>query len=400
MLLFTAPEETGGHGAIAFIREHPWIEDVKLVANFDAGGLSGPVELTSTSPDNGRLIRELAQADPYAYGSSASGAGSSDFTLAFEPSGFSGFAFDHSWDRRIHSSLDNIENLNPASIQHHGYHALSVARHFGNLDSLEDPKDPNPIYFNVLRLGLIHYSATWVIPIMLVVVLVFAAGVVLGFRRKVLTPLGIGLGALVFVISLITAPLLVSGLWALLSSRVPTYQVKYLGHAVNETLLLTIFASMTLALTSTWYALIQKVRRVSTPDLTIGAYALLAVATVGFALVMPEASFLSAWAGLFSFLAVGYWFYSINDDPESFSIGQLVVLILAAIIAIAVMLPVIIASFMASEANDWFLPIALMVMLLGMLIPQLSIITRPNKWWLPVAAWATATILLVAALLV
>jgi hypothetical protein len=212
--------------------------------------------------------------------------------------------------------------------------------------------------------------------------------------------LGIGLGALVFVISLITAPLLVSGLWALLSSRVPTYQVKYLGHAVNETLLLTIFASMTLALTSTWYALIQKVRRVSTPDLTIGAYALLAVATVGFALVMPEASFLSAWAGLFSFLAVGYWFYSINDDPESFSIGQLVVLILAAIIAIAVMLPVIIASFMASEANDWFLPIALMVMLLGMLIPQLSIITRPNKWWLPVAAWATATILLVAALLV
>jgi hypothetical protein len=154
MLLFTAPEETGGHGAIAFIREHPWIEDVKLVANFDAGGLSGPVELTSTSPDNGRLIRELAQADPYAYGSSASGAGSSDFTLAFEPSGFSGFAFDHSWDRRIHSSLDNIENLNPASIQHHGYHALSVARHFGNLDSLEDPKDPNPIYFNVLRLAV------------------------------------------------------------------------------------------------------------------------------------------------------------------------------------------------------------------------------------------------------
>jgi hypothetical protein len=113
---------------------------------------------------------------------------------------------------------------------------------------------------------------------------------------------------------------------------------------------------------------------------------------------MPEAS-LSTWAGLFSFLAVGYWFYSIKDDLESFTIGQLVVLVLAAIVTIALMLPVIIASFMGAEAGDWMLPIALMVMLLGLLVPQLQIITRPNKWWLPVAAWVTAAILLVAALL-
>lgn len=131
----------------------------------------------------------------------------------------------------------------------------------------------------------------------------------------------------------------------------------------------------------------------------VGAFAFLAVVTIVFAIAMPEASFLSAWAGLFGFLAVGYWFYSINDDLESFSMGQLVVLILAAIVAIAVILPVIVATFMASEANDWFLPIGLMVMLLGMLVPQLHIITRPNKWWLPVAAWVAAAILLVAALL-
>jgi hypothetical protein len=402
ILLFTGPEETGLHGAVAFITEHPWIEDVKLVVNFDAGGLTGPSELTSTSPDNGWLIREVAKADPYIYGSSASGEGRSDFN-AFKFYGFSGYAFDYSWDRRIHTPLDNLENLNPSSIQHQGYHALSLASHFGNLDSLEDPKDPNPIYFNILRLGFVHYPATWVIPIMLVIVLVFAGVVALGFRRKVLTPSGIGLGALVFVTSLITAPFLVSALWALLSGTVPTYQVTYLGHAVNEPLLLALFACIAIALTTTWYALIQKVRQVSAPDLTIGAYVLLAVVTIVFAIAMSEASFLSAWAGLFSFLAVGYWFYSIKDDLESFSIsysiGQLLVLILAAIVAIALMLPVIVASFMASEANDWFLPIALMVMLLGLLVPQLHIITRPNRWWLPAAAWVAAAILLVAALL-
>jgi hypothetical protein len=399
MLLFTGPEETGGHGAFAFIREHPWVEDIKLVVNFDAGGMTGPVELTSTSPNNGWLIRELAKADPYAYGTSASGEGRTDFSLAFDPSEFSGYDFNHSWDRRTHSAFDNIENLNPATIQHHGYHALSLARHFGNLDSLDDPKDPNPIYFNVLRLGIVHYPVTWVIPIMLVVVLVFTGIVILGFKRKILTLSGIALGALVFVTSLITAPLLVSGLWNWLSSAVPTYQATYFRHAPNEMLLLALFASTTIALTTTWYALIQKIRRASTPNLTIGAYGLFAVATAGFAIAMPEASFLSAWSGLFGFLAVGYWFYSMSDDQESFSMGQVVALVLAAFVAIAVMLPVTIASFMASEANDWFLPIGMIVLLLGVLVPQLQIITKLNKWWLPVSVWATAAILFLTAFL-
>ena len=114
---------------------------------------------------------------------------------------------------------------------------------------------------------------------------------------------------------------------------------------------------------------------------------------------MPEASFISAWAGLFGFLALGYWFYSIKDDLESFSMGQLVALILAAICAIALMLQIFVAAFMGSEANDWILPIVVMVMLLGMLVPQLQIITRPKKWWLPVAAWAASAISLVAAIL-
>jgi len=393
ILLFTGPEETGLQGAVAFITEHPWVEDVKLVINVDAGGLTGPSELTNTSPDNGWLIREVAKADSYIYGSSASGEGSSDFN-AFKFYGFSGYAFDYSWDRRIHTPNDNLENLNPASIQHQGYHALSLARHFGNLDSLEDPKDPNPIYFNILRLGFFHYPVTWVIPISLVVVLIFAGVVALGFRRKVLTLSGIGLGALVFVISLTTAPLLVSVLWALLSNAVPSYKVTYLGHAANESLLMTLFASITIALTLTWYALIHKIRQVSSPDLTIGAYAIL-----GFAIAMPEASFISAWPGLFVFLAVGYWFYSIKDDLESFSMGQVVVMILAAFAAIALLLQIFVASFMSSEANDWMLPIVIMVLLLGMLVPHLQIITRPKKWRLPVAAWAAAAVSLVAAIL-
>jgi len=249
-----------------------------------------------------------------------------------------------------------------------------------------------------LRLGFVHYPTIWIVPISLIVVLVFAGVVALGFRRKVLTLSGIGLGALVLVISLISAPLLVRALWSLLA-KAPTYQVTYLGHTVNESLLMTLFGSITIALTVTWYALIQKIRPTSAPDLTIGAFALLAVAIVGFAIVMPEGSHLSAWTGLFSFLAVGYWFYSTRDDRESFSIGPLVALILAAFVAIALMLPTYMGDFMTSEVNDWGLSIVVMVLLSGMLVPQLHIITRPNKWWLPVAAWVAAAISLVSVLL-
>ena len=391
ILLFTDQEESDFQGAQAFIREHPWIKDVKLVINFDAGGLIGPSSLSNTSPDNGWLIREAAKAAPKINASSAYGESRTDFNV-FKSFGFSGYAFDYSWNRQIHTAHDNIENLNPPSIQHHGYHALSLARHFGNLDSLEDPKDPNPIYFSFLSLGLVHYPATWVIPISLIVVLVFGGVVVLGFKRQLLTLSGLGLGALVLIISLISSPLLVSVVWKLLYRIAPSYQVTYLGHTINELLLMILFAGITTALTLTWYALFQKIRPTSTPDLTIGALALHVVTNVVFAIAMPEQSFFPAWTGLFCVLAAGYWFYSTNNGSESFSAGQLVALILSTIVAVGIMVPAYIGGFMSSEANDWSLSIVLIVLLLGMLAPQLQIITKPKKLWLPMATWIVSTI--------
>jgi hypothetical protein len=395
IFLFSGPEETGAHGAAAFVKEHPWIEDVKLVLNFDTGGLTGPAELTARSRDNGWLIREAAKADPYFYGTSATGAGDSDYTIAFRPAGFSGFDYQYTWDRRTHSALDNLENLDPNSLQHQGYHALSVTRHFGTLDSLEDPKDPNPIYFNFLRLGVVHYSQKWVIPLMAVVGLVFISIVALGFKRKILNIKGIGLGAVPFILSALS-PFLVSVLWDLLSGNLSTYKASYLGHVPNELLLLSFFACFVAALTTTWYALIHKIRSVSIPNLTVSAYVFFAIITVVTALDSPAGSFIFSWPGLVSFLAVGYWFYSAKDEPESFSISQLVVLVFAAVVVVGVMLPDTLGSFMTSYAGDWFSPMIQIVMMLGALMPLVQIATRPNKWWLPITTWGATVMLLVA----
>jgi hypothetical protein len=399
ILLFTAPEETGLHGSAAFILEHPWTRDVKLVINFNAGGLSGPSELTNTSPEYGWLIRELAKADPYAFGSNSSnGVSDSDFNT-FKFYGFSGYTFDYARDRRKHTPFDNIQNLNPASIQHQGYHALYLTRHFGNLASLQDPKDPNPIYFNILRLGLIYYPKGWIIPIMMAVTLVFAGVVALGFRRKCLTLPGIGLGALVFAVSLITAPLIVRLLWAVLSSTVPAYQVRYYGHAVNEPILLALFASLAIAVTSTWYALLQRIRKVRLPDLTMGALAILFVAMVFFSIVSPESSSGISWSMLFSLLAAGYWFSSMKKDSDTFSTAQILVLLAAAIVAIVLLVPGVYMAFTGSDTNDLFMPMAVLVVVAGLLVPLFQIVAKPGKWWLPVAAGFSAMVLLGVAIL-
>ncbi len=53
IFLFTDFEEGGTIGAEAFIADHPWARDVRLVIGFDAGGLSGPCVLSATRPTMG-----------------------------------------------------------------------------------------------------------------------------------------------------------------------------------------------------------------------------------------------------------------------------------------------------------------------------------------------------------
>lgn len=398
MLLFDSPEEDYWQGAVAFMTEHRWADDVELVITLDHGGLSGPSYVAVTSPENGWFIREFARASRYAAASSAE-VGDSGYFRAFRAAGYSGCYLDFTWNRLVDSPLDTIENLNPPSIQHQGYQTLSVTRHFGNLN-LQDPKDPDAIFFSVLRLGLVRYPRTWAVPIMLVAALAFAAVMALGFRRKILSVSGMGLGALVLVVSLITAPLVVRGLWALISSTIPLYQSLLLDHAYNEPLLGTAFASITIALTATWYALIQKVRKVSLPDLTMGALLLLTLATVVTSIASPEVSFAFAWPLLFGILAAGYWLYSVTDDREAFSAIQIAGLLVAAVVGIVLIVPLIFRAFMGTGTNDSVTPMAItLVALLAFLVPLLHIITRPHKWWLPVAAGLLALGTLGAALL-
>ncbi len=308
MFLFTDFEEGGSIGAKAFIAHHPWARDVRIVIGFDAGGLSGPGVLSATSADDGWLIRHLAQADPYFTGSSAINAladSGTDFGHGFRTAGFPGYAFDLYWDRRIHTPEDNIENLNPSSIQHQGYHALSLARHFGNLNQLADPKEPDAVYFSVLRLFIVTYSSAWAIPLAIAVAGVFCGVLVFGLRRLILTWGGIGYGVFVLLAGLIMAPMpsILLGNW------VPGVPIRFVGRSLDQPPQVGMAVLSTLVLTVIWYSLSRRFRSTSIADLTMGALGLMLAGMAGTSIAFPALSFAFAWPLLLSLLACANWFY-------------------------------------------------------------------------------------------
>lgn len=111
---------------------------------------------------NGWLIGEFARSAPYpvanflAYEIYRLLPNDTDLPI-FKKAGLAGYGFAYiSGFTRYHIQLDNVENVDQHSLQHHGSYALSLTRRLGNQD-LENRKGPNAIY---LMPAQILYSDT------------------------------------------------------------------------------------------------------------------------------------------------------------------------------------------------------------------------------------------------
>ena len=367
MFLFTDYEEGGMYGAKAFIARHPWAKDVKVVIGFDAGGVSGPGVLSAISPDNGWLIRQLVQADAYSVGSSAINAlaySSTDFGRGFKAAGFSGYAFDLYWDKRD-GPEDNIENLNPASIQHQGYHALSLARHFGSLNQLADPKEPDAVYFSVLRLFMVSYSPAWAILMAIAVTGVFSAVLAYGLRRRILSWGGIGYGMFVLAAGLMIAPLPSMLLEFLLGAWIPGVTSKYDKRLLDQPPQMSVILLAALAFIILWYAQSRRIRKTSLPDLTLGALAPLAAGMAAASIAFPALSYALTWPLLLSLLASANWFYWYAHRKNSMTV--ILGLLLSGAISIVIVGPAILLGLF----DQLSLALACLGALCGFLVPQI-----------------------------
>jgi hypothetical protein len=387
MFLFTDHEEGGLYGAKAFIARHPWVKDVKVVIGFDAGGVSGPSVLSATSADNGWLIRQLIQADPYIVGSSAINAlaySSTDFGRAFKVAGFSGYAFDLYWDKRD-GPEDNIENLNPSSIQHQGYHALSLARHFGNLDQLTDPKDPDIVYFSVLRLFVVSYSTTWAILMAVAVTGIFTAVLAYGLRQGLLSWGGIGYGMFVLLAGLMIAPLPYVFLEYLVGPWIPGVTYDYDHRLLDQPPQMSVIFLTALALTILWHSQSRRIRKTSLPDLTLGALVPMVAGMAVTSIALPALSYAFTWPLLTSLMASANWFFWYAHQKNSMTV--ILGLLLSGAISIVIAGPAIVLGLF----DQLLLALVSLGALCGFLVPQIHLVlgytaVKPEQIQEPIAA--------------
>src|ERR671938_735923 len=396
IFLFTDGEEPGMLGARAFVNGHPWAKDVGAVLNLEARGNTGAAHLFETSDDNGWVIREFAKAAPYPFGTSGDAAvyklsgGNTDLTV-FMDAGWAGMNVAYAEGiTHYHTRLDTVEELDERSLQHLGSYVLALTRHFGDAD-LDHTKAPKEVYFNLPR-SVIHYPQGWAIPLTAFVALLFAGVVALGLRRRQLHPGGIALGSLALLASVIVAALGVYLLWTLIRALHPggIWALQY-----RAPLFWIGFASLTVAITAALYVGFRK--KVRGANLAVGAllWPLLFAAMAG--ALFPAGSFVYTWPLLFSLLGVGALF-ALGDRPAS-PWYPFAALALSAIPAVLVFAPAVygvtlIQGLLPPFAMPTFA--VMIVLLLGLLIPHLGLVAKPNAWILPGAAASLGLGLLIA----
>ncbi len=398
IFLFTDGEELGLLGAKAFVQEHPWASGVGLAINLEARGNSGPSIMFETSADNGWLIREFAKAAPYPVANSLSYEiykrlpNDTDMNV-FKRAGMPGMNFAYiDGLNHYHAALDNMDNLNEASLQHQGSYALSLARHFGNVE-LGSRKEANAIYFNVPGSMLIHYPQSRAVPLAATVAVLFIAVIVFGFKKDSLTTRGLSFGTAIFLSVLVVAPLVVIFIWWVLLSTQSGYSLMPRGDVYNSHLFLWGFVFLTVAIVSSVYTWSRKKTRLG--NLMAGALLWWVILMILASLYFPGASYLFTWPLLFAILALAFFF----ARGERAGGKSLVVFSVCAIPGIVMFTQIIQLTFPAVALNSSEELMALVVLVLGLLIPHISAIADQKKWLVPASSMLLSILFVVAAVI-
>jgi hypothetical protein len=386
IFLFTDGEEAGLLGAKAFVDEHPWAKDVRLVINFDARGNSGSAIMFETSNQNGALIRDFAKSAPYPVTTSLSNEiykrlpNDTDFT-EFRRAGFAGLNFAYlNGVTHYHSRLDNIASTDERSLQHQGSYALALARQFG--DNKEGTKkEGNAVYFNIFRTTF-YYSQRWVLPLVVVITVLFVAVAALGLKKKQLTLKGTLLGVVAFFAAVITASLVTTLVWWALQTARDRLGLPPLGDTYHQYLYAAGFIALAVAVFSVVNLGFRG--KTSAPNLWLGALAWWLLLTIATGVLLPGGSYLLAWPLLFSLIALGVIF--LTDAGRTISTKSFIVLLLCAVPGFLLLVPVIYFLYIALGMTGLIALMLLVTLFLGLLLPLQSLVTKANKWVVPAVA--------------
>ncbi len=193
VLLIDEGEEAGLLGAEGFVASDPLARQVGAVINLEARGTGGPSLMFETSDENGWLID--------AYGGSVRRPAALSLTYeaykrlpndtdltVFKRAGMAGMNFAFIGEvSHYHTPLDDLADLDLASVQHQGESALAVARALGEAE-LSHPRPGRSVYQDLLGVVLLRWPAGLTAPLAAGAGAVVLLWLWLAVRRGELTP--------------------------------------------------------------------------------------------------------------------------------------------------------------------------------------------------------------------
>jgi hypothetical protein len=403
ILLLTDAEELGLLGAKAFVEQHPWAKDVRMVMNFEARGTQGPSWMFETSAGNGAVVAEWASLVPKPAGSSLTCEvykrlpNDTDFTefKRLETAGLN-FAFVGGQER-YHTSGDNAAALDRGSLQHHGEAALRLARRFASMD-LGTLEARDAVYFALPVVNVApHYSTAWAVPLALAAAVLFVIAVVRARRRREAS-----IGGIVLAVVIYAAFTGASGYSGWRFGRLAG-----LAHErwLQEGPVLTsgtYAAALVACITAVWLALYVLLRkRFAAQSIALGAAFVLLAAAALSAWFAAGASYVVAWPLIGSLLAAMAASSRRPDSPPGAGRTAAVMLLavmLLAVPAILILWPLAHAFFvamgLAPEGGAAMAVTAALAM--GALAVPIECAVERRRWW-PAGLAAVAALACLAA---
>ena len=311
IIVFSDGEENGDLGSAAFTRDHPWANDVRIAINFEAQGTGGPAMLYATSDDDGWVTGEYLSVapEPSAYSLLPELVRALPGRLACDLedyliNGAAGLGFVIADDTAAyHTARDSVTNIDRGSVQQEGDNTLAAVRHFGRLDLTEVPRSPTRVYFTILPGVVVTYGGDWVLPVAVIVTLLVATVIGLGYQRRLLSIGGLLVGNVALLVGTLLTVALVEAVWFATKATNPDFRVHLVGPYQSD-ILVGALSLLTIALMATLYVLLQK--RARALNLMAGAMLFWTLIMWLVSLVAPGASYYLVWPLLFALLPLAW----------------------------------------------------------------------------------------------